>query len=53
MDELDDLKAKVAKLQADITAFIAANTGGASNADLVALGTQIDAIDAQVNPPTA
>ena len=52
MSALTDLQASVTKLQTDVTAFITANSGGASDADLVALKAQIDAIDAQVAPPT-
>ena len=51
MSALTDVQASVAKLQTDLTAFIAANTGGATDAQLVALKAQIDAIDAQVAPP--
>jgi len=51
MAVLDDVKAKVAKLKTDVEAFIAANSGGASDADLQALGASVDEIDAIVNPP--
>lgn len=51
MSALDDVKASVAKLSTDLNAFIAANSGGAADADLVALKTQIDALDAQIAPP--
>lgn len=49
---------KVAKLAADVNAFIAANSGGATDTDLQALtaaigslGTAVDAIDASIAPP--
>ena len=51
MSALSDLQASVAKLKADVDAFIQANSGGATDADLTALKTQVDAIDAVVNPP--
>lgn len=51
MSALTDLQAAVTKLQTDVNAFIAANSGGASDADLQALTTQINAIDAVINPP--
>lgn len=51
MSKLDDLKASISKLQADVNAFIAANSGGATDADLDALKAQVEAIDAVVNPP--
>jgi hypothetical protein len=51
MSKLDDLKGSVTKLGTDVNAFIAANSGGATDADLDALKSQIDAIDAVVNPP--
>lgn len=51
MSKLDDVKAKLAKLSTDVDAFIAANTGGASDADLDALGGAVDAIDAKLVPP--
>lgn len=65
MSALDDTKAaigalgsKVSKLSTDVEAFIAANSGGASDADLQALtagitaiGAQVDAVDQIVNPP--
>jgi hypothetical protein len=53
MSALDDVKAKVAKLKADVQAFITANSGGASDDDLVALGASVDEIVAIVNPPAA
>lgn len=51
MSKLTDLQAAVTKLQNDVNAFISANSGGASDADLEALTTQINAIDAVINPP--
>ena len=51
MSALTDLQASVSKLSTDVNAFIAANSGGATDADLVALKTSVDAIDAVVNPP--
>ena len=53
MSALTDLQAAVTKLQTDVNAFIAANSGGATDADLEALTTQVNAIDAIVNPPAA
>lgn len=53
MSALTDLQASIAKLQADVTAFIAANSGGATDAQLVALKVGVDAIDAQVVPAPA
>lgn len=50
MSALTDLQASVTKLQGDVDAFISANSGGASDADLVALKAAIDAIDAKVAP---
>ena len=51
MSALTDLQASVTTLQTDVNAFITANSGGATDADLVALKAQVDAIDAVVNPP--
>lgn len=51
MSALTDLQASVSKLQTDVDAFITANSGGASDADLVALKAAVDAIDAKVAPP--
>jgi hypothetical protein len=51
MSALKGLQDAVTKLQADVTAFIAANTGGASDAELTALTAQVAAIDAAINPP--
>lgn len=51
MSALTDLQASVTKLQTDVTAFIAANSGGATDAQLVSLKAAVDAIDAQVAPP--
>ena len=48
MSALTDLQASVAKLQADVDTLI---SSGASDADLVALKTTVDAIDAKVAPP--
>lgn len=52
MAALDDLKVAVAKLSTDVNDFIAANTGGATDADLTALTAQVNAIDAVINPPS-
>lgn len=52
MSKLTDLQADVAKLGTDVDAFIAANSGGASDADLAALSASIQAIDAKIAPPT-
>lgn len=52
MSALTDLQSSVSKLQSDVDAFISANSGGASDADLVALKAAVDAIDAKVAPPT-
>lgn len=51
MSALTDLQASVSKLSTDVNAFIAANSGGATDADLVALKAQVDSIDAVINPP--
>jgi hypothetical protein len=51
MSALTDLQTSVNKLQSDVNAFIAANSGGATDTQLVALKTQVDAIDAVINPP--
>lgn len=51
MSVLTDLQASVSKLQGDVAAFIAANSGGATDAQLSALKAQVDAIDATVLPP--
>lgn len=50
MSALTDLQAAVTKLQGDVAAFITANSGGATDADLQALTTQIQAIDTTVLP---
>jgi hypothetical protein len=50
MSALTDLQDSVKKLETEVAAFISANSGGASDADLVALRTQVDAIAAQVAP---
>ena len=52
MSALTDLQASVSKLSTDVNAFITANSGGATDADLVTLKASVDAIDAVVNPPT-
>ena len=51
MSALSDLQDSVSKLQTDVNAFVAANSGGANDSQLVALKAQVDAIDAVVNPP--
>lgn len=51
MSALTDLQAAVTKLSTDVNAFIAANSGGATDAELQALTAQVSAIDAVVNPP--
>lgn len=51
MSVLTDVQAKLAKLKADLQAFVAANTGGASDADLVAIGVLIDDIETIIAPP--
>jgi len=51
MSALSDLQNSVNKLGTDLTAFIEANSGGATDADLVALKAQVDALDAQIAPP--
>ena len=51
MSALTDLQAAVAKLSTDVNAFIQANSGGATDADLQNLTAQVNAIDAVINPP--
>jgi hypothetical protein len=51
MSALTNLQTAVTQLQTDVAAFIAANSGGATDAQLEALTTQIQAIDATVAPP--
>lgn len=56
MSKLTDVQGKLSVLQADVYLLVAKQvTGGASDADLDALGVQIDAIDSEVknapNPP--
>ena len=51
MSALTDLQASVAKLKSSTEAFIAANSGGATDADLTALKSQVDALEALINPP--
>jgi hypothetical protein len=46
MSALTDLQGSVSKLATDVAALVAENNTGASDADLVALKAQIDAIDA-------
>lgn len=53
MSALDDLQTSITKLSTDVTAFIAANSGGATDAQLAAFKAQVDAIDAQIVPPAA
>ncbi len=51
MSALTDLQAAVTQLSTDVNAFVAANSGGATDAQLEALTAQVEAIDAVVNPP--
>lgn len=51
MAALDDFKEALQEVSADVDAFIAANTGGASDADLVAATAQLRAIAAKLAPP--
>lgn len=51
MSALTDLQGSVSKLGTDLNAFIQANSGGATDADLVTLKAQVDALDAQIAPP--
>jgi hypothetical protein len=51
MSALTDLQAAVTKLDTDVKAFVTANSGGATDAQLAALTASVDAIDAIVNPP--
>ena len=51
MSSLTDLQGSVAKLKASVQAFIAANSGGATDADLQAIKADVDALEALVNPP--
>lgn len=53
MSALTDLQASVSKLSTDLTSFIAANSGGATDTQLAALKTQVDALDAQLTPTPA
>lgn len=53
MSALTDLQAKVSKLATDVAALVAERNTGASNADLTALGAQVDAIDATLPQPPA
>lgn len=53
MSALSDLQDAVAKLSSDVDAFIAANSGGASDADLKAVTDAIKGIDLKVAPPAA
>ena len=48
---LATLQAALTQLQTDVNAFVAANSGGATDVQLEALTTQVQAIDAIVNPP--
>jgi len=50
MSALSDLQDAVKKLDSDVDAFIAANTAGATDADLAALKDQVAAIDAKLVP---
>lgn len=50
MSALTDLQGSVSKLQTDLAAFITANSGGATDADLVSLQAQVDALDASLSP---
>lgn len=51
MSALSDFKEVLQEVSDDVDAFIAANTGGASDADLVAATTQLRAIAAKLAPP--
>jgi hypothetical protein len=51
MAKLSDVQAAVAKLKADVQAFIAANSGGASATDLDGLVADINVVDALVSEP--
>lgn len=48
--KLSDVQASITKLKADVVAFIAANSGGASDADLDVLKASVDAVDDLVAP---
>lgn len=51
MSALTDLQKKISDLATDVDDFIAANQGGASDSDLVAMGTQVDGIASKLVPP--
>lgn len=51
MSALSDLQTAVATLSTDVQAFVTANSGGATDAQLEALTASVQAIDAIVNPP--
>ncbi len=53
MSALTDLQDATNKLQSDVAAFISANSGGATDAQLQAVTAQIQAIDATIAPPPA
>lgn len=52
MAAIDDLKTAVSQLSTDVDSFIAANTGGASDADLAAVTASVQAISAKLVAPT-
>lgn len=51
MTALADTQAAFARLKALVEAFIAANTGGASDADLAKLTADINTLADEVAPP--
>lgn len=51
MSALTDLQTSVSKLSTDLSAFVTLNSGGATDAELIAMKTQVDAMVAVVNPP--
>lgn len=51
MSALSDCQAAVAKLNTDLSAFIAENSGGATDVQLEAITATVNAMDALVSPP--
>lgn len=53
MSALTDLQAAVAKLKIDVEALLAQHQAGATDTDLQALTSAVNAIDAEIVPPPA
>lgn len=51
MSALTDLQTSVNKLSTDLSDFVTLNSGGATDAELIAMKAQVDAMVAVVNPP--